>query len=336
MRTSLKDIAERLNVSKTTVSWTLSGQGDKRHIGRDTQQKILRCAEEMNYQPNFMAKGLNTGQTGIIGLIIPDITDSFYSSIAQQMELEAEEVGYSLMICNSGASQEREDKLLSTFFTKQIDGIILASVERSDSKIKELFGESFPIVTFDRLLPGTPYNSIMIDNAEASRHVISEMIREGAKRIAFITTNTHLQEMQDRHKGYIKALTEAGIEPDKSLTGDIWFQEREKDTFAVLDRILRSFPDVDGFFFATHVLAVEAFYYFHKRRFDISSGYKLGSIHSEKSFHAFVPQISVAQFPIGEISREAIRIVVECIQSFHKGEHRPPEHLLMDCIYSKV
>ena len=259
MRASMKDIASRLNVSLTTVSWTLSGQGDRRHISRETQEKILECAKAMNYQPNFMAKGLNTGQTGILGLIIPDITDSFYSSIARQMEQEAEEMGYSLMICNSEASQERENRLLSTFRSKQIDGIIIASVERSDNIIKELFEEAFPIVTFDRLLPGTIYNSIMIDNIEASRHVTAAMIAGGARRIAFVTTNSHLQEMKDRRKGYEKALTEAGIEIDENLIGDICFQEKEKGTYNFLERAFHQFPSVDGFFFATHVLAVEAF-----------------------------------------------------------------------------
>ena len=333
MRTSMKDIASQLNLSLTTVSWTLSGQGDKRHISRKTQKKIIECAKEMNYQPNFMAKGLNTGQTGILGLIIPDITDSFYSSIARQMEMEAEEMGYSLMICNSEASQEREDRLLSTFRSKQIDGIIIASVERSDNKIKELFEDTFPIVTFDRLLPGTIYNSIMIDNEEASRHVISEMIRDGARRIAFITTNTHLQEMRDRRKGYERALVDAGIEVNDHLIGDICFQEKEKDTFNFLERIYHLFPYVDGFFFATHVLAVEAFRFFRERNININSEYQLGSIHGEKFFTAFVPQMKVAQFPVEEISKEAIRIVTECIECFHKGVPRQHEHILLDCIY---
>lgn len=336
MRTSLKDIAERLNLSKTTVSWTLSGQGDKRNISRETQEKILQCAKDMHYQPNFMAQGLNTGQTGIIGLIIPDITDSFYSSIARQMEMEAEEMGYSLMICNSEASQEREDRLLTTFHNKQIDGIIIASVERSDDKIKELFDEDFPIVTFDRLLSGTSYNSIMINNIEASRHVISGMIRRGAKKIAFITTNTHLQEMEDRCKGYEKAIIDAGMKFNKDLVGDVDFEDREEDIFDVLDRIYHQFPDVDGFFFATHVLAIEAFRYFHERGIDISSGYQLGSIQSEKSFRAIAPRMRIAQMPVEEISREAVRMVLECIQCYHKKEERPQEHIVLDCNYTKV
>lgn len=332
MRSSLKDIAERLNVSIATVSWTLSGQGDKRRIGREVQKRILAYAEEINYRPNYIAKGLQTGQTGVLGLIVPDITDSFYSSIARQMEIDAEERGYSLMICSSEASQDREDRLLSTFRSRQIDGIVIASVEMSDSRIKESFEESFPIVTFDRLLPNTSYNSIMIDNVEASRHVVASMIACGARRIAFITTNSHLQEMKDRRRGYEKALREAGIEPNESLIGDICFQKKEQETFSVLDAMLQHCPDVDGFFFATHVLAVESFYYFHERGININSGYQLGCIHSEKTLKAFAPQMKVTHLPVEDISREAIRIVVECIQCFHKGEYRTPEHLILECV----
>ncbi len=332
MRSSLKDIAERLNVSIAAVSWTLSGQGDKRRIGREVQKRIMAYAEEINYRPNYIAKGLQTGQTRILGLIVPDITDSFYSSIARQMEIDAEERGYSLMICSSEASQEREDRLLSTFRSRQIDGVVIASVEVSDSKMKEIFEESFPIVTFDRLLPNTPYNSIMIDNVEASRHVTAAMIAAGARRIAFVTTNSHLQEMKDRRRGYEKALKEAGIALDEDLVCDICFQEKEKATFALFDEMRRRCPDVDGFFFATHVLAVEAFYYFHERGIDVNESYQLGSIHSEKALKAFAPQMKVTRFPVESISREAIRIVVECIQSFHKGEYRKPEHLVLACV----
>ena len=172
----------------------------------------------------------------------------------------------------------------------------------------------------------------MIDNIEASRHVTAAMIAGGARRIAFVTTNSHLQEMKDRRKGYEKALTEAGIEIDENLIGDICFQEKEKGTYNFLERAFHQFPSVDGFFFATHVLAVEAFRYFSERNININSEYQLGSIHSEKFFKAFVPQMKVTQFPVESISREAIRIVVECIQSFHRGEYRAPEHLVLECV----
>lgn len=76
MKTSLKDIAETLKLSKTTISWVLSGKGDEKGISLATQEKVFQCAKQLNYQPNLLARSLNTGISGTIGLIIPDITDS--------------------------------------------------------------------------------------------------------------------------------------------------------------------------------------------------------------------------------------------------------------------
>ena len=80
MKTSLKDIAETLKLSKTTISWVLSGKGDEKGISLATQEKVFQCAKQLNYQPNLLARSLNTGISGTIGLIIPDITDSFTPS----------------------------------------------------------------------------------------------------------------------------------------------------------------------------------------------------------------------------------------------------------------
>ena len=86
MKTSLKDIAETLKLSKTTISWVLSGKGDEKGISLATQEKVFQCAKQLNYQPNLLARSLNTGISGTIGLIIPDITDSFYSKVARSIE----------------------------------------------------------------------------------------------------------------------------------------------------------------------------------------------------------------------------------------------------------
>lgn len=108
MGTSLKDIAETLNLSKTTVSWVLSGRADEKGISAATQQRVSRCAQQLNYRPNLLARSLNTGESGMIGLILPSISDSFYSQVAREVEMEVEEHGYSLMICSSESEPERE------------------------------------------------------------------------------------------------------------------------------------------------------------------------------------------------------------------------------------
>ena len=119
MGTSLKDIAETLNLSKTTVSWVLSGRADEKGISAATQQRV-------NYRPNLLARSLNTGESGMIGLILPSISDSFYSQVAREVEMEVEEHGYSLMICSSESEPERENRMIRLFRAKQVDGLIIA------------------------------------------------------------------------------------------------------------------------------------------------------------------------------------------------------------------
>ena len=115
MGASLKDIACKLNLSKTTVSWVLSGQGDKKGISAETQSRALACARSLAYEPNLLARSLNTGVSKTIGLILPSISDTFFAHIADRIESEAEREGYSLMIAGSNSEPERETALIRLF-----------------------------------------------------------------------------------------------------------------------------------------------------------------------------------------------------------------------------
>ena len=126
MGASLKDIACKLNLSKTTVSWVLSRQGDKKGISAKTQSRVLACARSLAYEPNLLARSLNTGVSKTIGLILPSISDTFFAHIADRIESEAEQEGYSLMIAGSNSETERENALIRLFRSKKVDGIIIA------------------------------------------------------------------------------------------------------------------------------------------------------------------------------------------------------------------
>ena len=119
MGASLKDIACKLNLSKTTVSWVLSGQGDKKGISAETQSRVLACARSLAYEPNLLARSLNTGVSKTIGLILPSISDTFFAHIADWIESEAEREGYSLMIAGSNSETERENALIRLFRSKR-------------------------------------------------------------------------------------------------------------------------------------------------------------------------------------------------------------------------
>ena len=210
-KVSLKDLAEHLGVSKTTVSGVLSNQGDSKGISHDTQKRIRDLAAELNYQPNYLARSLNKGTTGTIGLIVPSISDAFYSGIAREIAMEAEHFGYTVMMSSSESDVRREEKMIRMFKMKQVDGIILAPTKISKIEIEKLMEESYPFVLFDRYFSELDTNYVIIKNEQTSYELVRHLVDKGCRKIALISTNPHLTIMSQRAEGYMKALQDAGL-----------------------------------------------------------------------------------------------------------------------------
>jgi LacI family transcriptional regulator len=315
MSSSLKDIAKALSVSKTTVSWVLTNQGDKRKISAVTQEKIRAYAKKIDYQPNLLAKSLINGTSHTLGLVVPSIGDEFYAHIAREIELEAETYGYTLTFCSSEADAKRESKMIRMLKSKRVDGLIIAPTKLSKVELETMIKERFPFVLIDRFFPELDTNYVIIDNAGASEKLVNWLIQRGKKKIAFITADTHLLVMNMRHDGYKKALTESCLPVLPELYGEVKRSEYETDIIGVLDRIFQQVPDVDGFYFSTHYLALEALRYFYKRNMDIKYKIGLACLHTTPSFEILAPQMNIAYQPIQEIGRNAVHILVSELEN---------------------
>lgn len=334
MGASLKDIACKLNLSKTTVSWVLSGQGDKKGISAETQSRVLACARSLAYEPNLLARSLNTGVSKTIGLILPSISDTFFAHIADRIESEAEREGYSLMIAGSNSETERENALIRLFRSKKVDGIIIAPADASGREVGRLAESGCPVVLFDRGLAKTDAGCVVIDNEAGSHALVRHLAARGFRKIAIITTFPHLPTMELRHRGYLRALAEAGLHADPRLYGEVAYAGYRQHVCDTLDRILAMVPDTDGFFFTTHILATEALRYFHDRGIDISDGRRgLACMHEGPLFRLAAPRMSVARFPVEEISAHAVRLLLRQIrESQSPGSVRPaPESVVLPC-----
>lgn len=330
---SIKDIAERLHLSVATVSLTLSGRAGARRISAETQERVRACAEEMNYRPNLLARALISGQTGILGLIIPDITDSFFYTIARKVELEAERQGYSLMIASSESDVNRESRNLAMFQAKGVDGIIIAPTQNSENTLSRLVDAGYPLLVIDRIFTEVDTNSISVDNAEASRRIVKGLIADGAHNIAMLTFNPSMYTMAERRKGYDSALREAGMEVREELVGVVASSNYEEDVFRAMDEIYRNVPEVDAFFFATHQIAIEAFRYFKERKISIGDGKRLGCIHLHPIFNVLAPKIRVAYMPVEVIGARAVDIIVNNIRSRKDGQPVVKEKIVVECTY---
>lgn len=329
---SLKDIAGKLNLSKTTVSWVLSGQGNKKGISTETQNRVFACARELSYEPNLLARSLNTGISKTIGLILPSISDSFYAHIAHQIESEAEKEGYSLMIASSNSEIERENAMIRLFRSKKVDGMIIARTKISKREISRLVDSHYPVLLFDRYFPEMRVNYVIINNEESSYKLVRHLIDKGFRKIAIITTNPHLLTMDMRREGYANALSDAHIRINPDLYGEVTYVNYQDNIYSTLDRIFSAVPDVDAFFFTTHILAIEALRYFYDRGIDINDGnWGLASMHEDSLFRVLAPKMNIAHFPIEEIGSNAVRILLNQIRQSNDpaaGEYVPESKVL--------
>ena len=331
-KVSIKDIAKAVGVSNGAVSAALNGREKDGYISEALAKTIRKKAHEMNYKPNNLARGLRMGKTNIIGLILPSISDLFYSQIARIIEIEAEKLGYSLMICSSESDKEKEERVIRTLKSKQVDGIIIAPTKKSKAEIEILIKEEYPVVTFDRFFPDLPLNSIIIDNEESSYKLVRHLINQGRKNIAILTTNPHLTTMDMRFRGYKKAMEEAGMPMHPDLYGLVEYINYEENLCNVLDTILKKAPDVDGFFFTTHILALETLCYFSDHNISVNQ-FGMACIHEVPTFKVMAPTMHIARMPVEDIGANCVKILHENIEN---NRHQEKKHwinnMVMPCV----
>lgn len=326
MLISMKDIAEALNLSKTTVSWILSGKGKERGFSEETIKLVTDYAKKVNYRPNLLARSLSLGTTNTIGLIVPFIGDTFYAQIAQAIETEAEKRNYLLTICSSEGNSEHEIDLIRILRSKQVDGLIIAPTKDSITEIKKLKKDSFPFVLIDRYFPALETNYIVVDNEESSFLMVTHMLRKKCRKIALLTSDTHLLVMNLRMKGYKSAIEKANAVNDEDLILQIQRDNYKNDTIKQLDKLFKKHPDVDGFYFATHYLALEAIRYFLEKKIDYRNRFILACFHETQALDILAPEMLIARMPIDDIGQKSIDMLLDNI----KQRTLPSKHLILN------
>lgn len=213
---SLKDLAQELGVSISTVSRALKNHPD---ISPEQTEKIQKLARLRNYSPNPLAMGLLRQQTRMIGVIVPDIVTHFYSSIISGIEEIAKQNGYFIVISSSSELLENEKLSVENLLKTRVEGFIVCISQETNSfeHFERLIQNEVPLVFFDRVsdLPGVP--SVTADGVDAAKKVTRHFFENGSRRIAFISGPKHLNISANREEGYLLGLEECNLEYDPDL-----------------------------------------------------------------------------------------------------------------------
>lgn len=216
MATTLKDIAREAGVHFSTVSRILRGI-DTIQVSNETREKVLAIAKELNYRPNQLARAFRLKKTCSIGLVIPDISNSFFAEIAKSIEMASYNTGYNVMVCNTDENQIKEVEFINDLINRGVDGLIIAPVQDSDDHIKMLLERHFPFVLIDRHFEHLTTNSVISNNEESAYNATNHLIGQGHKKIGFLSGRRTLYTISKRLSGYKKALSDNSLDIDPSL-----------------------------------------------------------------------------------------------------------------------
>ena len=216
---TLKQIAKELDVSISTVSKSLRNSPE---IGDETRLKVQAFAKFYNYKPNNIALSLKNRKTKTIGIIIPEIVHHFFSTVINGIEQVANENGYSVIICLSDDSFDKEVLNMEMLANGSIDGFIMSLSKETQFKgdfhhITEVINQGMPVVMFDRVTNDILCDKVIIDDQSAAYEAVQSLIDKGRKKIALVTTVDYVSVGKLRTDGYTKALLDNGIPFNENL-----------------------------------------------------------------------------------------------------------------------
>ncbi|MEG1229406.1 MAG: LacI family DNA-binding transcriptional regulator, partial [Flavobacterium sp.] len=216
---TLKQIAKELDVSISTVSKSLRNSLE---IGEETRLKVQAFAKFYNYKPNNIALSLKNRKTKSIGIIIPEIVHYFFSTVINGIEQVANEHGYSVVICLSDDSFDKEVLNMEMLANGSIDGFIMSLSKETQFKgdfhhITEVINQGMPVVMFDRVTNDILCDKVIIDDKAAAYEAVQSLIDNGRKKIALVTTVDYVSVGKLRTDGYEKALLDNGIPFNEDL-----------------------------------------------------------------------------------------------------------------------
>jgi LacI family repressor for deo operon, udp, cdd, tsx, nupC, and nupG len=210
-RTTIYDIAKKLNLNASSVSRALSNNSN---VSDATRELILKTAKELNYKQNSLAANLRTGHNRTIGVIVPRINQNFFANVIAGLEEITYQNGYNLIICQSNESYAREVESVNTLINQHVSCIIISvSADfKDDGHLKNIIEQGIQLIQFDRVAEGLDTYKVLNDNEQASMEAVSHLIAQGYKRIALLEGPQNLNIFKQRRDGYMSALKKHGFE----------------------------------------------------------------------------------------------------------------------------
>lgn len=319
MPTTIRDVAAAAGVSPATVSRVLNGRTD---VAAALRGRVEQSIAELGYHPNGAARSLRTRATTVLGVLISDITNPFFTAMVRGTEDAAQEAGYSVVLANTDEDASKERRYLEVAAAEQMAGVVLSPSSASAVPLSILAERNIPVVTVDRRVQAETVDSVMVNNQRAAFEATMHLIAQGCRHVGFVAGPRNTTTGSRRLAGYRAALRDAGLPADPRLvvSGDFRIEGGRTATTALL-----ADERVDGLFVANNLMTIGAVEAITAAGLSMPRDIAVVGFDDMSWASALNPPLTVVTQPTYEIGREAATLLLRRI----RGDVGEPVHVVL-------
>jgi LacI family transcriptional regulator len=308
MPSKMKAIAEDAQVSVATVSRVLSGNGP---VSAEVRERVLLTVEKLGYQPNHIARSLRTRKSFVLGLIIPSITNPFFTNIARAIEDTALRAGYVVTVFSSDQNFEKEKRYLELMCNRMVDGAMLVVTDRYSSNLDQLVQTGIPAVLIDRKLENASFDRVMVDTCTGTYRAVEHLLQRGYHRIGMIAGPRNVSTAEDKVRGYLAAFNDhqLPVEEDLLLFGDY----TEESGISIGRQFLNQAQPPDAVIVSNNLMTIG--FYRVVKEYSLRIPHEIAIIgFDDTSWASLVtPPITMIDQPTYELGKVAVEFLLERI-----------------------
>lgn len=323
MPVSMKDIARDSRVSVATVSRVLNGSATVRE---ELRARVLASVEKLGYQPNMVARSLRMRRTMVLGVIIPNILNPFFTDIVRGVEDAALKAGYVVTVLSSDQSLVKERRYLQLLRNRMVDGVLIAVAHRWESDLSPLVERGLPVVLVDRSLEGCAFDRVTVDTWRGAYLATELLIQRGYRRIAFLGGPSSVSTATDKLAGYRAALEQYGMQADERLVMEGDYTEASGRD---LGRRFLDMPDrPDAVLVANNLMTLG--FYTIVREYGLRVPHEIAFVgFDDRPWAALaVPPITTIDQPTYDLGRTATEMLLARVSGEVAGE---PRQVVLPC-----
>jgi LacI family transcriptional regulator len=289
-------------------------------VSEPVRKKILDYIESIGYKPSSVAQTLRTGKSKIIGMLVEDISDPFFSSIARIIEHNLYKLGYKIFHSSTDNNTARAKEALQMFRERQVDGYIIAPSPGIESDIRHILNdEGKPVILFDRFFSDVETDNVIVDNEGGTYHAVLHLVENGFTNVAFVTLQSEQNQMLGRLHGYTKAIRENNLE---NYVLRVPYKTGPEDLTKLIRSFIESNKKINAVLFATNYLVVSGLKAINELKLKIPGDIGVAGFDDNTHFALFSPSITAVAQPIEEIAGELVKQLLDALSDKKESRKR--------------